>query len=227
MLAIKRISSGALYLACALLLGLALCSELRPDYHVAYGGKLLFAVLASVLLLSASLIRISYLTDENKKAKTMRACLWTIFAVHSIYLVLLLFVSDRGMQNPFHIARADYRLYLRMSVNLVPFKSVIAYGRSLLRGELRYSIVNIFGNLFAFAPMGFFLPVLFKKMRSPLKFTLLVTLIVICVELLQIATLAGACDIDDVILNTLGAVLVFLLVQTKPLQKTLKRRHIV
>jgi glycopeptide antibiotics resistance protein len=190
-----------------------------------YGRILAGAMLIAALTLAAGLIRAWLQKDEANKRKTMRGCIWALFILYLLYLFVLLFVNGRAMQNPFAVTGEQYRRYLQTRTNFIPFKSIAAYGKVLLRQT--YAIVNIFGNLFAFAPMGFFLPVLFQKMRSPGRFSLLAALSVICVELLQAATLTGACDIDDVILNTLGAVMIFMLVQTKLIQKTLARRHIL
>ncbi|MBQ3561723.1 MAG: VanZ family protein, partial [Oscillospiraceae bacterium] len=48
------------------------------------------------------------------------------------------------------------------------------------------------------------------------------SVIVIAVELLQFITLAGSCDIDDLILNVSGAFLVYLAAKTKNIEKFLR-----
>jgi len=187
-----------------------------------YGRMLVAAMLAAALLLAAGLILSRYQKEEAKKEKIMRGCTWVLFSMYLIFLFALLFVLGRGHQAP---SPELYKLYLQRNTNFIPFKSITGYARIFWRQP--YAMVNLVGNLFAFAPMGFFLPVLFKTMRGPLKFPLLVTLLVILVEALQLVTLTGACDIDDVLLNTLGAVAVFMLVRAKPIQKSLAKLHIL
>ena len=229
MLTFKKIASSALYLACALLLGFAFFLELYPRFMVFPAAKIIVAGLAIALLCSASLIRATFAAD-GEKVKIMRACLWVLFAVYSVYLFGLLFTDQaygRSLSTLFRLSGTEYyKHYFQARTNFVPFKSVAAYCKDMLRGQSRRAVVNIFGNLAAFAPMGFFLPILFKKMKRLKSFALTVTLLVIGVEILQVALWTGSCDIDDVILNVAGAIAVFMLVQTKAFRKSLARHHL-
>jgi glycopeptide antibiotics resistance protein len=76
----------------------------------------------------------------------------------------------------------------------------------------------IFGNLAAFAPMGFFLPALFKKCRKLISYIITIITMTLLVEMLQFFLRAGVCDIDDIILNTAGAVCVWFLIRSKAIQ---------
>ena len=69
--------------------------------------------------------------------------------------------------------------------------------------------MNIFGNLLIFMPYGVFLPLIFKKQEKFKNFFITITLSVVAIELLQFITMSGSCDIDDLILNVIGAVIVF------------------
>ena len=46
-------------------------------------------------------------------------------------------------------------------------------------------------------------------------------MLILCVELLQLATMLGSCDIDDLILNVIGASLGFFLWKHTPLHRLL------
>ncbi|MPN11460.1 hypothetical protein SDC9_158761 [bioreactor metagenome] len=70
-------------------------------------------------------------------------------------------------------------------------------------------VINIVGNIIAFTPFAFFLPLFFKKLRSFSRFLLAMICIVSTVELLQFVLLAGSCDIDDVILNVGGSCMAY------------------
>ena len=78
------------------------------------------------------------------------------------------------------------------------------------------------GNLAAFAPFAFFLPVLFNKMRSFKNFLIAMIIIVLTAEISQMILLTGAADIDDLILNVLGATVAFGLLKTKYIDKIIK-----
>ena len=60
-------------------------------------------------------------------------------------------------------------------------------------------------------PMAFFLPLLFKKQSKFKNFVITNVLIVLCIEITQLLTASGSCDIDDIILNTLGGMCGYLL----------------
>ncbi|MFC9941495.1 VanZ family protein [Streptomyces pratensis] len=69
------------------------------------------------------------------------------------------------------------------------------------------------GNLLLGAPFGVLLPILVPRKRRMIRMTVLTVLVMAVVELVQGALVAGrAFDIDDVILNTTGALLGYALV---------------
>lgn len=94
------------------------------------------------------------------------------------------------------------------SINLIPFKTIIGYierGNSI--GEI--SLTNVLGNILLFVPMGVLLPIIFSKCNK-LNMTILIgATISIVIECLQYF-FARSADVDDVILNTLGTAVGFL-----------------
>lgn len=88
--------------------------------------------------------------------------------------------------------------------NLVLFKEVkrfIEYRKII---GVESFIVNIFGNIFAFAPFGFVLPIISADNRKLLNITLLSLELSLTVELLQLIFRVGIFDVDDLFMNTLG-----------------------
>jgi glycopeptide antibiotics resistance protein len=61
------------------------------------------------------------------------------------------------------------------------------------------------GNLLLLMPLGIYLPLLYKKCSGLLQVSFCSLVISIVIELLQLATSYRSADIDDVLLNTLGA----------------------
>ena len=85
-------------------------------------------------------------------------------------------------------------------------------GSSLRQYVERYTfagaVKQIGGNLLLGAPFGVLLPVLAPKARGVLRVLVITALVMVLVELAQGAMVEGrAFDIDDVILNTTGALL--------------------
>lgn len=69
--------------------------------------------------------------------------------------------------------------------------------------------MNLFGNLLLFLPWGLLLPCISEKMRSAKRFFAVTSAVIICIELVQLFTLLGACDIEDYLLNIIGALIGF------------------
>lgn len=95
--------------------------------------------------------------------------------------------------------------FARLRYNLVPLSTVCEYIKFWQRGLSSVAAVNLIGNILPFAPLGFFLPCIFKRLRKFRRYFAVQVGIILAVELAQLFTLLGAFDIDDIILNTLGA----------------------
>jgi glycopeptide antibiotics resistance protein len=90
-----------------------------------------------------------------------------------------------------------------------PGRSLRAY---LDQPELRDAVKQIGGNLLLGVPFGILVPVLAPRTRGILRVLLLTALVMLLVEFAQGALVTGrAFDIDDVILNTTGALVGYLL----------------
>lgn len=123
----------------------------------------------------------------------------------SLYLLVLIYLLFFKPNDRFH----DYTLleYIKNSSNIIPFKTVAEYIEKLSSDQINTSsvIYNLVGNLILFAPMGFFVPILFKKISDFKKIALLSVVVILVVEVLQMCFMVGHFDIDDIILNTVGA----------------------
>lgn len=152
--------------------------------------------------------------------------LWLLFAAFiSVMLWLLLF----GRTSYETSSELTYEQLIANNINLTPFRSI----GNLLHAAKYYwqnfgsdyyiwfAVKNIGGNLILFVPLGCFLPAFFKCQRNYFVFLLTVVLSVGVIEVVQLYTLLGSLDIDDLILNTVGASIgfVFWLIFRK---KTLK-----
>ena len=139
-----------------------------------------------------------------------------LFLCYGAFLVFLLF--DR---NP-AISELPYWEQIRSRCNFVPWQTVGNYWDVLTRPEYymekwgavsvyRYqatvAAINILGNIVMFVPLGAFLPILWPKLQKAWKAIPAGFLMITGVEICQLFTLRGRCDIDDVLLNMLGIIL--------------------
>jgi len=109
--------------------------------------------------------------------------------------------SSAGVYNPYN---------WKMNINIIPFKSIMWYATGIDHINLSTILYNLFGNIAIFAPLGFFLPVLFKKctnVKNVLIYSLLASFII---EVIQFVAHRGQSDVDDIILNVVGAYIGYL-----------------
>lgn len=119
-----------------------------------------------------------------------------------IYLILLtyfLFFAEAMGRTPG--TREDY------AYNLVLFKEIRRF--IVYREVLGYRAVmlNIVGNVVAFMPFGFIVPEVWNELNHWYTITFLGFLFSLCIELTQLVSRVGSFDVDDLLLNTIGALL--------------------
>jgi glycopeptide antibiotics resistance protein len=88
--------------------------------------------------------------------------------------------------------------------NLIPFKTI---GPELSgRGNRLIAMVNLFGNILPFMPVGLLAPLVFPSIRWRKALALGVLTGLTC-EGMELVFKVGIFDVDDILLNTLGVVL--------------------
>ena len=143
------------------------------------------------------------------------------FIFYLLALVVLLFLgSTRGY------VWADLTLieYMKRSSNFVPFKTISTYIKAIFNGSMNIDIPikNLVGNLIMFLPMGIYLPYFIKKLNKVSVFSIAMIISLFVIEVIQIVTKRGSFDIDDFILNMLGALIGFGIWKMKIVQKLFK-----
>lgn len=94
--------------------------------------------------------------------------------------------------------------------NFVPFSSIKdLLGHSYILVPMR----NIAGNIILFMPLGFMLALKFSKLNSVLRVGLVGLLSSTFIEFVQLFLPIRAIDVDDIILNTLGSIIGFLVLK--------------
>lgn len=103
----------------------------------------------------------------------------------------------------------DYWEQVQGNLNLMPFRTIRNYihvGLRITNGPLfRHIVINLLGNVVMFVPLGFFLPGVFPSFRSFRRCIVRACLIIVGIELVQLFTLLGSLDVDDLILNGISA----------------------
>ena len=143
----------------------------------------------------------------KKNAERSKYALWGGRVLFLIYLAglcyFLFFAENYGRIS----GQENYRY------NLVPFREIERFW--IYREELGiHSFFNLAGNILGFMPAGFFIPMLWKGNKKGFLFTVCITFeMSLAVEILQLVFRVGSFDVDDLILNTLGGILGYLLLE--------------
>ena len=203
----KNLFRGIAVLLTAAFLCFNIYYELSPAYTVGPEQKIALAAVFAVLL------RIALFCGVPEREKPARRRLYMLLLfVYYIWVLLNVLFFDNAFGRGFGHTTMDM-------VNLEPLRTVknyiLAYGYGNI--SLRLVVLNLAGNVIAFAPMAVFLPALFRWQRSIFFFTASLTLAITSVEVLQVYTGTGSCDIDDLILNLAGALAVFIICRVTPL----------
>lgn len=115
-----------------------------------------------------------------------------LFLIYFIFMICILFGRES-----FDIYGSYYQT-IYWNKNLVPFRTINQYLHEI---NDWYAFKNIIGNIVIFLPTGY---ILCYKKKSFITSMKIVAIVIIAIELIQLFSLKGMCDIDDLILNLLG-----------------------
>ena len=124
-----------------------------------------------------------------------------LFVAYLILLFYLLFFSEKMGRT---VGAEEYRY------NLVLFKEIKRF-YSVMGTHPKMFWLNIARNILAFMPFGFLIPRLRDKSTNLFLAGLFSLELSFAVELLQLVFKLGCFDVDDLLLNTIGGILGYLL----------------
>lgn len=139
---------------------------------------------------------------KNETKRRIRICGAFLFFCYLLALTYFLFFSEG-----FGRASAG-REY---AYNLHPFREIRRFWVYREKLGMIAVICNLAGNVAGFIPFGMILPVIWRKTDSFFRIMLLGFEFSLCVEIIQLVWKVGSFDVDDLILNTLGSVIGYLL----------------
>ena len=181
--------------------------RLRPGAYILTNNRLLLLGIVCVLVYIASVILVKKFHASKKLLKLNLVIYFLIYTVTIFTLTLFDEIFGRQGFVFVHWNLELLKSYTSLSFNIVPFKTIKLYTKGYQYGLVSFNayFTNIFGNILVFMPYGFFIPMLFKKINTFVKFLIFILLIIILIEISQFFTMSGSFDIDDIILNLLGA----------------------
>ena len=160
-------------------------------------GLVLFSI---AVYFVATMIEVFYAKKANSRKLIFKILITILIIYYCSFLCAVLFLDD------YFFSRSN-----TIWVNKIPFKTIKNFYRNMRYNNDLRAFANLLGNAILFAPMGFLLPMLSKIFRKTYFFVPFITLIIAGCEYLQYYYKIGTADIDDIILNVIGAFICFLL----------------
>jgi glycopeptide antibiotics resistance protein len=138
-----------------------------------------------------------------------------IINIFFMYILCLMSITLFPLYINFH------RDYNWISVNLIPVMSTLKEVTNITNDPdmhnfmVKFWIKNIGGNLLLLLPIGVMMPILWSKFNSLFKTTFFAFFLSLSIEILQllssyIGNVGRAFDIDDILLNSVGAIIGFI-----------------
>jgi glycopeptide antibiotics resistance protein len=157
-------------------------------------------LVAAIVLPGYILLRFFWKRRQSEKMKAGKngAAREVVLAVFVLFMVglLALVLWPASYETP----TVAERLQSGWQINLVPLRNIKRFFN--IYGTETFW-VNIVGNVLMFVPMGFCLPLLWKRWRKFWKVLLAGVLLPVCIETVQLFV-GRSVDVDDVLLNALG-----------------------
>lgn len=142
------------------------------------------------------------LLHRNRQFKPWRELALTLFIVFMAG-VMTMALEGKWAAPSDMLQSAAERLPTLDRIHLVPFHTI---GPQLQALPELTAVTQLLGNTLLFAPWGFFLPLLWRRFRRPLRLAALalgLTLLIECTQLF----IDRFVEVDDVLLNFLGSML--------------------
>ena len=161
--------------------------QLIPVYDTLYATLLSTWPMITLFVAIMVILRLSRIIINHDKLIFYREFYNLLFIIYLLLLYYLLLSTENASSG----------------LNLTPFKEITRYPL----GSTQF-FFNVIGNIVLFLPFGFFVSD-FIKAKKTHQILIVSTLISLTAELIQFK-IGRAFDIDDIILNVIGAILGFL-----------------
>lgn len=166
-------------------------------------------------------------SKERPCQRLFRNTFILLFLVYCFIVIDFTLVDDtfgRSVSSIFSLERQEIISYLKENTNIIPFATVKLFWKGYQNGllSIEATLENILGNFLVFMPFALFLPIVSERFHKAKYLIPTVVGTVLTIEILQLIMLTGSADIDDLILNVLGAVVAHIMFKTNRLNSMLK-----
>ncbi|WP_339254831.1 VanZ family protein [Sporosarcina sp. FSL W8-0480] len=120
-----------------------------------------------------------------------------------VYVAILVYFMFFGFGRPQIVGSQEYRY------SLIPLRIPLWLPKHFSIDIIKLWIFAL-GNLIAFIPFGILVPIVFEHhFKTYAKLITLFVSFILCMEIVQLITYLGSFDVEDIIINTMGATIGF------------------
>lgn len=144
--------------------------------------------------------------EISKQNKLLKLIIGGVFLIYILILFKIVLFKYSGIIDFISGNKISFR-----SLNIIPFKMFLTLRNEIESMGFIWAISNSLGNLLIFAPFGYLIPIVFKKINNISSIIVTSFSLSLFLELSQYILSIGSADIDDIILNTLGGIAGYLI----------------
>lgn len=144
--------------------------------------------------------------------KIYKIILWILLIVY-VFVLIKYLILDRMI----------YQNQVGRNFNLYPFNSIRAYLLHKDNYNFNTWALNLFGNMIMLVPFSILMPLLFSMLRKTNIFIVCLFVFNIGIEVFQYFSGFGSFDVDDLILNSSGALVAYIILRVLLLFKFAKK----
>ena len=174
-----------------------------------FQAELLFAL---IWLVFRIVIRV-----KQRRIDWKREAILLLMYVNLAVIIRFVFFPMSRINGRVQPLRFDASEILPFKLNPIPFVHLLEYDSK------KEMLLNVMGNTAMFIPTGVILPIIYKKLNTFWKVIGVGVLISLCIEIIQLPFFERTSDVDDLLLNTLGVAIGYLIY--KLVLKPIKRRR--
>lgn len=141
--------------------------------------------------------------ERKRQQKKIRLVGMMLLICYTFLLIYFLFFAEWYGRGPVEHTELRY--------NLIPFLEIQRYIDNWEIIGIDKVILNLGGNILGFVPLGILVPTIWKSLRRAWIVVYLGFTISVMVESAQLLLCVGSCDVDDVILNTIGTAIGYMI----------------
>lgn len=176
----------------------------KERYHAEYAVAGLRGKASLLLGLSLMFLVMAMGVYNRRQNTVLKMFVQSSFLVY-VFVVLTLtgyFILFKEVAAPGWWQKVAHRIDINDHINTKPF---------MMFKQFALSSKQVIGNSIMLLPLGIYIPLLFYRLSGFFTVFLICLFIAICIELMQLITSYRSADIDDVILNTSGAIVGYII----------------